>query len=70
LIAQVLGTGLNIGTISLDQIIPVYGQITPLVADLGVMRSFAGTKNMKRTHTGLISFNGRATMANRSWAAP
>jgi predicted Zn-dependent protease len=41
LIAQVLGTGLNIGMISLDQIIPVYGQITPLVADLGVMRSFS-----------------------------
>jgi hypothetical protein len=41
LIAQVLGTGLNIGMISLDQIIPVSGQITPLVADLGVMRSFS-----------------------------
>ena len=39
--AQALGTGLNIGMIILDQLIPGSGQITPLVADLGVMRPFS-----------------------------
>jgi predicted Zn-dependent protease len=39
--AQAVGTGLNIGMIILDQIIPGSGQITPLVADLGVMRPFS-----------------------------
>lgn len=38
--AQRLGTGSNIGMIILDQIIPGSGLITPLVADLGVMRPF------------------------------
>jgi len=39
--AQRLGTGVNIGMIILDQIIPGTGLITPLVADLGVMRPFS-----------------------------
>jgi predicted Zn-dependent protease len=39
--AQRLGTGLNIGMIILDQIIPGTGRITPLVADLGVMKPFS-----------------------------
>lgn len=39
--AQALGTGLNIGMIILDQIIPGSGYITPLVADMGVMRPFS-----------------------------
>jgi putative metalloprotease len=39
--AQALGTGLNIGMIILDQIIPGSGSITPLVADMGVMRPFS-----------------------------
>jgi Zn-dependent protease with chaperone function len=39
--AQALGTGLNIGMIILDQIIPGSGAITPLVADMGVMRPFS-----------------------------
>jgi predicted Zn-dependent protease len=39
--AQALGTGLNIGMIILDQIIPGSGSITPLVADFGVMRPFS-----------------------------
>jgi len=39
--AQALGTGLNIGMIILDQIISGTGLITPLVADLGVMRPFS-----------------------------
>ena len=39
--AQRLGTGLNIGMIILDQIVPGSGLITPLVADLGVMRPFS-----------------------------
>ena len=39
--AQALGTGLNIGMIILDQIIPGTGLITPLVADLGVTKPFS-----------------------------
>lgn len=39
--AQTLGTGMNIGIFILDQIIPGSGYITPLVADLGVMRPFS-----------------------------
>ena len=39
--AQTLGTGMNIGIIILDQFIPGSGYITPLIADLGVMRSFS-----------------------------
>ncbi len=39
--ASALGTGLNIGTIILDQIIPGSGLITPYVADLGVMKPFS-----------------------------
>lgn len=39
--AQALGTGLNIGMILLDQFIPGSSKITPLVADLGVMRPFS-----------------------------
>jgi Zn-dependent protease with chaperone function len=39
--AQALGTGLNIGMIILDQIIPGSGSFTPLVADMGVMRPFS-----------------------------
>ena len=39
--AEALGTELNIGMIILDQIIPGTGLITPLVADLGVMKPFS-----------------------------
>jgi putative metalloprotease len=39
--AQALGTGMNIGMIILDQFIPGSGYITPLIADLGVMRPFS-----------------------------
>ncbi len=39
--AQTLGTGMSIGIIILDQIIPGSGYITPLIADLGVMRPFS-----------------------------
>ena len=38
---QMLGAGLNIGMIILDQFIPGSGKITPLIADLGVMRPFS-----------------------------
>ncbi len=39
--ARALGTGLNIGSIILDQIIPGSGLITPYVADLGVMKPYS-----------------------------
>ena len=38
---KALGTGLQIGTIILDQIFPGTGNITPIVADLGVLRPFS-----------------------------
>lgn len=38
---RALGTGLQIGTIILDQIFPGSGNITPIVADLGVLRPFS-----------------------------
>jgi predicted Zn-dependent protease len=38
---RALGTGLQIGTIILDQIIPGSGTIAPIIADLGVLRPFS-----------------------------
>ncbi len=38
---KALGTGVSIGTIILDQIIPGSGLITPYVADLGVMKPYS-----------------------------
>jgi Zn-dependent protease with chaperone function len=38
---QMLGAGLNIGMIILDKFFPGSGKITPVIADLGVMRPFS-----------------------------
>ncbi len=67
--AKALGTGLNIGTIILGQLIPGAGVIAPAVADLGVMRPYSrkeeyqadahGVEILKRT-----GYNGKQIMAD------
>lgn len=66
--AQVLGTGLNIGMIILDQIIPGSGGITPLVADLGVMKPFSRNEEYQADTHGVeilnkAGLNGKQIMA-------
>lgn len=66
--AQVLGTGLNIGTIILDQIIPGSGLITPLIADLGVMKPYNRTEEYQADAHGVeilnkAGLNGKQVMA-------
>ena len=67
--AQALGTGLNIGMILLDQIIPGSGQITPLVADLGVMRPFSRKEEYEADAHGVeilqrAGYDGKQVMGN------
>jgi len=66
---QALGTGLNIGMIILDQIIPGSGAITPLVADLGVMKPFSRKDEYEADSHGVeilkrAGFDGKQVMAN------
>jgi Zn-dependent protease with chaperone function len=65
--AQTLGTGLNIGMILLDQIIPGSGLITPLVADLGVMKPFSRKEEYEADAHGVeilqrAGYNGKQIM--------
>ena len=67
--AQALGTGMNIGIIILDQIIPGSGYITPLVADLGVMRPFSRQEEYEADAHGVqilkrAGYNGKQIMGN------
>lgn len=67
--AQTLGTGLNIGMIILDQILPGSGAITPLVADLGVMRPFSREEEYQADAHGAeilqrSGYNGRQVMGD------
>ncbi len=67
--AQALGTGLNIGMIILDQIIPGSGAITPLVADLGVMKPYSRSEEYQADAHGVdilkrAGFDGKQVMAN------
>jgi predicted Zn-dependent protease len=67
--AQALGTGMNIGIIILDQIIPGSGYITPLVADLGVMRPFSRQEEYEADAHGVqilqrAGYNGKQVMGN------
>lgn len=70
---QALGTGLQIGTIILDQIIPGSGNITPLVADLGVLRPFTRKEEYSADEHGAeilnrAGYNGKEIMADTlSW---
>ncbi len=71
--AQTLGTGMNIGIFILDQIIPGSGQITPLVADLGVMRPFSRKEEYEADSHGVeilqrANYDGKQVMVNTlSW---
>jgi predicted Zn-dependent protease len=67
--AQALGTGMNIGMIILDQIIPGSGYITPLVADLGVMKPFSRKEEYEADAHGVeilnrAGYNGKQVMGN------
>ena len=67
--AQALGTGMNIGIFILDQIIPGSGYITPLVADLGVMRPFSRQEEYEADSHGVeilqrASYDGKQIMGN------
>lgn len=66
--AQALGTGLNIGMILLDQFIPGSSKITPLVADLGVMRPFSRNEEYEADAHGVdilqrAGYNGKQIMS-------
>jgi predicted Zn-dependent protease len=67
--AQALGTGMNIGIIILDQFIPGSGYITPLVADLGVMKPFSRKEEYVADAHGVqilnrAGYNGKQVMEN------
>ena len=67
--AQTLGIGMNIGIILLDQIIPGSGAITPLVADLGVMRPFSRQEEYEADAQGVkilqrAGYNGKQVMGD------
>jgi Zn-dependent protease with chaperone function len=67
--AQALGTGMNIGIFILDQIIPGSGYITPLVADLGVMRPFSRQEEYEADSHGVeilqrANYDGKQIMGN------
>jgi len=66
---QALGTGLQIGTIILDQILPGSGNITPMIADLGVMRPFSRSEEYAADEHGAeilrrAGYNGQKIMAD------
>ena len=67
--AQALGTGLNIGMILLDQFIPGSGKITPVIADLGVMRPFSRKEEYEADAHGVeilrrAGYNGKQMMSS------
>jgi predicted Zn-dependent protease len=67
--AQALGVGMNIGIIILDQFIPGSGYITPLVADLGVMRPFSRKEEYEADAHGVqilqrAGYNGKQVMGD------
>jgi Zn-dependent protease with chaperone function len=66
---QMLGAGLNIGMIILDQFIPGSGKITPLIADLGVMRPFSRKEEYEADAHGVeilrrAGYNGKQMMSS------
>jgi Zn-dependent protease with chaperone function len=71
--AQTVGAGLNIGMIILDQIIPGSGMITPLIADLGVMKPFSRSEEYQADAHGVeilnkAGYNGKEIMTGTlSW---
>lgn len=66
---QALGTGLQIGTILLDQILPGSGQFTPMIADFGVLRPYSRQEEYEADVHGVqilnrAGYNGKQVMAN------
>lgn len=64
---QALGTGLQLGSILLDQILPGAGTVAPVIADFGIMRPFSrGEEYQADSHAVRIlqkaGYNGRETM--------
>jgi len=60
---------MNIGIIILDQLIPGSGYITPLIADLGVMRPFSRQEEYEADDHGVqilqrAGYNGKQVMGN------
>lgn len=70
---RALGTGVQIGTIILDQILPGSGTIAPFIADLGIMKPFSrGEEYEADLHAAEIlnraGYNGNQMMADAlSW---
>jgi predicted Zn-dependent protease len=65
---QALGTGLQIGTIILDQIFPGSGSFTPIIADLGVLKPFSRNEEYEADRHGIeilkrAGYNGKQIMA-------
>jgi Zn-dependent protease with chaperone function len=66
---RALGTGVQIGTIILDQILPGSGTIAPFIADLGIMKPFSrGEEYEADLHAAEIltrsGYNGNKVMAD------
>lgn len=66
--AQALQTGVNVGLIILDQIIPKASAVTPIIADLGVLKPFSRKDEYQADEHGVsilnkAGFNGKQIMA-------
>ncbi len=66
---QALGTGLQIGSVLLDQILPGSGTVTPLIADIGVLRPYSRQEEYEAdVHAVDIlnraGYNGKKTMVD------
>lgn len=66
---QALGTGLQLGSILLDQIIPGAGSVAPLITDLGIMKPFSRGEEYQADSHGVeilrrAGYNGKQVMEN------
>lgn len=66
---QALGTGLRIGSVLLDQIIPGSGIITPLIADIGVLRPYSRQEELEADIRAVeilnrAGYNGKKVMSD------
>jgi Zn-dependent protease with chaperone function len=66
---QALGTGLKIGSVLLNQIIPGSGTVTPLIADIGVLRPYSRQEEYEADTHGVAilnraGYNGKKIMTD------
>ncbi len=66
---QALGTGVQIGTILLDQILPGSGVVAPYVADLGIMKPYSRQEEYEADAHGVeilqrAGYDGKKVMAD------